>query len=86
MKEDTIPYTLQQNSIVERANRTIMETVRSMLYHAHLPLSFWGEAVSTAVYLKNRSQTSCLKDITPFECWFNEKPDVSNINVFGCKT
>ena len=85
MKEDTIPYTPQQNGIAERANRTIMETVRSMLYHAHLPLSFWGEAVSTAVYLKNRSPTSCLKDITPFECWFNKRPDVSNIKVFGCK-
>ena len=85
-REYTIPYTPQQNGVAERANRTIMESVRSMLYHANLPLIFWAEAVSTAVYLKNRSPTSHLKDITPYECWYKEKPDVSNIKVFGCKS
>ena len=84
-KEDTIPYTPQQNGVAERMNRTIMETTRSMLYHAHLPLKFWAEAVSTAVYLRNRSPTSSLNDVTPFEAWFKEKPDVSNMKVYGCK-
>ena len=64
--------------------RTILETVRSILYHAGLPLSFWAEAVSTAVYIRNRCPTSCLKDKTPYECWHNEKPDVSHFRVFGC--
>ena len=85
-RECTIPYTPQQNGVAERANRTIMESARSMLYHSNLPLAFWAEAVSTAVYLKNRSPTSSLKDMTPYECWYNRKPDVSNIRVFGCKT
>ena len=66
-------------------NRTITETVEFMRFHANLPLSFWAEAVSTAVYLRNRSPTSILKDITLFEAWFKIKPDVSNLNVFGCK-
>ena len=85
-REYTIPYTPQQNGVAERANRTIMESVHSMLYHANLPLIFWAEAVSTAVYLKHRSPTSHLKDINPYECWYKEKPDVSNIKVFGCKS
>ena len=55
-----------------------------MIYHAKVPLKFWAEAVNTAVYLLNRSPTSALKDKTPFECWFGEKPDVSNLRVFGC--
>ena len=83
-KDDTIPYTPQQNGVAERMNRTIMETARSMLHHADLPLSFWAEAVSTAVYLRNRSPTSSLKDMTPYEQWQNEKPDVSHLKVFGC--
>ena len=61
-----------------------METARSMIYHAKVLLKFWAEAVNTAVYLRNRSPTSALKDKTPFECWFGDKPDVSNLRVFGC--
>ena len=82
--DDTIPYTPQQNGVSERMNRTIMETTRSMLHHAELPLSFWAEAVSTAVYLRNRSPTSYLKEMTPHEKWHGSKADVSNLKVFGC--
>ena len=82
--EFTCPYTPEQNGVSERLNRTLIETARSMIYHAKVPLKFWAEAVNTAVYLRNRSPTSALKDKTPFECWFGEKPDVSNLRVFGC--
>ena len=54
-----------------------------MIYHAKVPLKSWAEAVNTAVYLRNRSPTGVLKDKTPFECWFGEKPDVSNLRVLG---
>ena len=63
-----------------------MESARSMLYHSNLPLAFWAEAVSTAVYLKNRIPASSLKVMSPYERWYNRKPDVNNIRVFGCKT
>ena len=83
-EERTVPYTSQQNGVAERMNRTLMDKVRSMLYHSNLPLRFWGEALSTAVYLANRSPTSAINE-TPYERW-NEgsKPDVSNLRVFGC--
>ena len=61
-----------------------MESARSMIHHAKLPLHFWAEAVNTAVYLHNRSPTAILKDKTPFKCWCNEKPDISNLRAFGC--
>ena len=80
----TNPYCPEQNGISERLNRTIMESARSMIHHAKLPLHFWAEAVNTAVYLHNRSPTATLKDKTPFECWFDKKPDISNLRVFGC--
>ena len=38
-------------------NRTIQETARSMLHAAGLSDAFWGEAVATAVILRNRSPT-----------------------------
>ena len=84
LHEVTVPYTPQQNGVAERMNRTIIDTVRSMLHHGNLPLSFWAEAVSTANYIRNRSPTSCLKEKTPHECWYDEKPDVSHFKVFGC--
>ena len=61
-----------------------MESVRSMLHQANLPKKFWAEAVATAVYLKNRSPSSCFSDETPYERWFKQKPDVSNLRIFGC--
>ena len=58
MRDDTVPYTPQQNGVAERMNRTIMETVRCMIHNAELALSFWAEAVATAVYVRNRSPTA----------------------------
>ena len=47
--ERTIPQTPEQNGVAERKNRTLIETVRSMLAGARLPHGFWAEALSTAV-------------------------------------
>ena len=83
MHQFTNPYTPEQDGISERLNRTLIESARSMLYHAKMPLKFWAEAVNTATYLHSRSPTSALKDKTPFESWFGKKPNVSNLKVFG---
>ena len=82
--ELTVPKTPEQNGVAERLNRTLVEAVRSMLIDANLPHKFWAEALSTAVYLKNRSPTKAVKDMTPFEAWKNMKPKVGHLRVFGC--
>eukprot|EP00794_Sanderia_malayensis_P014530 gene14530-biopygen11634 len=84
-RELTIPMSPQQNGVAERLNRTLMESTRSMLHHAKLPLRFWAKALNTAVYLRNRSPTVALSGLTPYECMYGKKPDVSNLKVFGCK-
>ena len=84
-REFTNAYTPEQNGVSERLNRTIIEAVRSMLIHSNLTPDFWAEAVQTAVYVQNRVPTSALgNEITPYECWFGRKPDISNLRVFGC--
>src|SRR5690606_19654886 len=83
--ETSVEYTPEQNGLAERMNRTILERARSMLIGANLPKKYWGEAVSTGVYLINRSPASALPKITPEEAWCGLKPDVSHLKVFGCK-
>jgi transposase InsO family protein len=51
----SVPHNPAQNGVAERVNRTIVETTRSMLSHAHIPNEFWAEAVNTSVYVRNRS-------------------------------
>lgn len=82
--ELTVPKTPEQNGVAERMNRTLVESVRAMLADARLPHRFWAEALSTAVYLRNRSPTKAVKGMTPFEAWTGEKPNVEHLRVFGC--
>ncbi|KAH9750688.1 hypothetical protein KPL71_013969 [Citrus sinensis] len=65
----TAPYTPQQNGVVERKNRTLMEMARSLLCDKGLPKKFWAEAVNTVVFLLNRLPTKALQKKTPFEAW-----------------
>ena len=60
-----------------------MGLVRSMLKEKHLPLELWGEAVSTCVYVLNRSSTKGVKGHTPYEKWNGRKPNVSHLKIFG---
>nr|GEZ76412.1 hypothetical protein [Tanacetum cinerariifolium] len=53
--------TPQQNIVVERKNRTLIEAARTMLADSNLPTTFWAEAVNTACYVLNREELEKLK-------------------------
>nr|GEV79998.1 zinc finger, CCHC-type [Tanacetum cinerariifolium] len=59
-RQTTAPYTPQQNGVVKRRNRTVVEMTRSMLKSMNLPNSLWAEAVRHAVYLLNRLPTKAV--------------------------
>ena len=61
-----------------------MEKAREMVAHAGLKKSFWAEAVATANYLRNQTPTKMLGKKTPYELWYERKPDISHLKVFGC--
>jgi len=82
--EITPPNTPQHNGVAKRFNRTLVNMTMCMLRNFHLPKEFWGEAVSTAVYLLNRSPTKKHEDVTPEEIWSGNKPDIKHLRVFGC--
>ncbi|KAG2849693.1 hypothetical protein PC113_g17343 [Phytophthora cactorum] len=81
--QKTVPYSPQQNGVAERMNRTIMEKARSMLYYKGVTTLWWAEAVSTAVYLINRSTNSTHPDMTPYQMAFKEKPRMDHLRVLG---
>ncbi|TYK18362.1 Retrovirus-related Pol polyprotein from transposon TNT 1-94 [Cucumis melo var. makuwa] len=80
----TVPFTPQQNGVVERKNRTILNMARSMLKCKKMPKEFWAQAVECAVYLSNRSPTRSLWNKTPQQAWTGRKPSIGHLRVFGC--
>ncbi|KAL2237779.1 UNVERIFIED_CONTAM: Retrovirus-related Pol polyprotein from transposon TNT 1-94 [Sesamum indicum] len=79
----TTTYTPQQNGVVERKNRTMMNLVRVMLSEKKVPKTFWVEAARWVIHALNRSPTLAVKDVTPEEVWSGEKPSVEHFRVFG---
>ncbi|KAJ9551027.1 hypothetical protein OSB04_015072 [Centaurea solstitialis] len=77
--------TPQQNGVVERKNRTLVEAARSMMAHSGVPQSFWTEAVSTACYTQNRTLIVKRTGKTAYEMVEQRKPNIDYFRVFGCK-
>lgn len=82
--ETSVPVNPEQNGVAERLNRTLVESVRTLLADSKLEKSFWAEALNTATYIKNRSATSTLNNMTPFEAFKGKKPSVAHFKPFGC--
>ena len=59
-------------------------TARSMLKAKDLPSVFWGEAVTTAVYLLNRASSKSISGKTPYQLWTGSTPGVQHLRTFGC--
>jgi hypothetical protein len=79
------PCVPQQNGVVERKNRTIVEMARTMLDKHRTPRCFWADAISTACYISNQIFLCLILHLTPFELCFGRKPSVSDVRPFDCK-
>nr|GFC83914.1 retrovirus-related Pol polyprotein from transposon TNT 1-94 [Tanacetum cinerariifolium] len=75
--------TPQQNGVVERRNRTLVEAARTMLIFSRAPLFLWAEAIATACFTQNRSIIHRRFNKTPYELINRRKPDISFLHVFG---
>nr|GEU58729.1 retrovirus-related Pol polyprotein from transposon TNT 1-94 [Tanacetum cinerariifolium] len=75
--------TPQQNGVVERQNRTLVEAARTMLIFSRAPLFLWAEAIATACFTQNCSIIHRRFNKTPYELINDRKPDISFLHVFG---
>ena len=78
----------QQNGVAERKNRHVLEVVRASFIEAHMPLSYWGHALTSAAYLINRVPSSTIDFRTPSQAVIETivTPVGPNLppHVFGC--
>nr|GEZ09434.1 retrovirus-related Pol polyprotein from transposon TNT 1-94 [Tanacetum cinerariifolium] len=80
--QKTVPRTPQQNGVVERQNRTLVEAARTMLIFSKAPMFLWAEVVATTCYTQNRSLIHTRHHKTPYELVHNKKPDPTFFRVF----
>jgi transposase InsO family protein len=83
--EFSSPYTPQQNGVVERKNRTLLDMARTMLDEYKTLDRFWAEAMNTACYAINHLYLQRILKKTSYELLIGKKPNVSYFRVFGSK-
>nr|GFA21190.1 integrase, catalytic region, zinc finger, CCHC-type, peptidase aspartic, catalytic [Tanacetum cinerariifolium] len=83
LHQTSIARTPEQNGVVERRNRTLVEAARTMLSAAKVPLFFLAEAIVTACFTQNRSLVIPRHEKTPYHIINDRKPSVKFFHIFG---
>ncbi|GJU18613.1 ribonuclease H-like domain-containing protein [Tanacetum coccineum] len=78
------PKTSQQNGKFERMVRTINNLIRTLLFQANLPPTFWVEALNMATHLLNILPSTVITNEIPYTRLFGKQPDYSLLRTFGC--
>jgi transposase InsO family protein len=78
-------YTPEQNGIVERRNRNLIDMARSILAEYKVSDSYRAKAINTTCHASNRLYCHKLLKKTPYELLISRKPNISYFRVFGCK-
>ncbi|GKB86863.1 retrovirus-related pol polyprotein from transposon TNT 1-94 [Tanacetum coccineum] len=73
----------QQNGVVKRRNRTLIEAARTMSIYAKAVLFLWAESVATACYTQNRSIIRLRHGKIAYELLHDKLPNLPFFHVFG---
>lgn len=77
-------YTPQQNGVVERKHRSLVNIARALLHQSKLPHKFWSELLLTATHITNRLPSENLNWQTPYERLHGQPVDYSYFRTIGC--
>nr|GEW28555.1 hypothetical protein [Tanacetum cinerariifolium] len=83
LHQTSIARTPEQNDVVERRNRTLVEAARTMLSAAKVPLFFWAEAIATTCFTQNHSLVIRRHEKTPYHIINDQKLSVKFFHIFG---
>lgn len=76
-------YTPQQNRVVEKKHKQILEVARAIRFQGSIALKFWGLYVQNAVYLINRIPSTSLVGKSPFEMFYGRSLKLQHLGVLG---
>ena len=79
------PYSSSQNGLAERAIRTTIEDVRTLLHDSSLSHSYWAEAAAYSIYTRNLIPSQRLPGCIPLESFTGKRQSVAHLRVFGAK-
>jgi transposase InsO family protein len=81
------PHSPELNRVSERANRSISNTFQAALLAAHLPKTFWVDALWHSFYAHNSFPCNTPLGFKPPAAILGHKPvDLSYLHPFGCLT
>nr|GEV61943.1 hypothetical protein [Tanacetum cinerariifolium] len=81
--QKSVLKTPQQNDVVKRRNRTLVEAARRMLIFSKALIFLWAEVVATACYTQNWSLIHTRHNKTPYELVHDKKHDLTFFCDFG---
>lgn len=84
-RHKTVRLKRQQNGLVERMNRTLVDKERTMMIQAKLPMNLWAETLNTSYYLVNLSPSFTISFKTSHEMWFGNPASYGSLRVFSCQ-
>ncbi|KAL0356152.1 UNVERIFIED_CONTAM: putative mitochondrial protein [Sesamum radiatum] len=77
-------YTPQQNGVVERKHRHLLQVARAIMFESGLPRIFWADSILVATHIINKLPSSKLNWKTPFELLYKSPPSYACLKTFGC--
>lgn len=84
LHQSSCAETPQQNGVVERKHKHLLEVARTLYHQSKVPTMFWGDCVLTAAHTINKMPILPLNDYTPHERLYGTKPSYDFLKVFGC--
>ena len=83
--ELSAPYSSSQNGLAERAIRTTIDDVRTLLKDSGLGHSYWAEAAAFSIYTRNLIPSRRHPDRIPLEAFSGRRQTVEHLRAFGIK-
>lgn len=81
--QSSCAYTPQQNGVVERKHRHIINTARALRFHSEMPIKYWGHCVKTTFYLISKIPTRVLlKAKSLHEMLYGKEPALNHLRAF----
>lgn len=77
------PKTSQQNSVVERKNRSLVDIARTILIDASTSKSFWDKTINTACYVTIGALSGQFSTRLPMNCGSKESQNLATSGHLG---